>query len=238
MWCGMVMAWRERSRPGRPCLVSRAKIRDRRGGRWRAYPFQFGDPAAAGAADQKSVCAVAGALLRGISTGHFQEALMASLGKDAPKLSPAVISRLTAERQGEYERWRRRDLPAKRVCVGRRHLPAGPHGRPRRVHAGADRPDTRRQEGTDRLPGLRAGERAELARTPDRSQASRCWVHKTVNILDKIPLSVQATMKKDLRDLLGAEASVRRSDDRRLRREKPRQVRPRGRMSARMAMHC
>jgi hypothetical protein len=35
--------------------------------------------------------------LRGVSTGDFQEALAALLGKDAPNLSPAVISRLTAE---------------------------------------------------------------------------------------------------------------------------------------------
>lgn len=31
--------------------------------------------------------------LRGISTGDFQEALAAILGKDAPNLSPGVISR-------------------------------------------------------------------------------------------------------------------------------------------------
>src|SRR5271156_2323723 len=35
--------------------------------------------------------------LRGVSTGDFQEALTALLGKDAPNLSPAVITRLTAE---------------------------------------------------------------------------------------------------------------------------------------------
>ena len=35
--------------------------------------------------------------LRGVSTGDFQEALAALLGKDAPNLSPAVISRLTAK---------------------------------------------------------------------------------------------------------------------------------------------
>ena len=51
--------------------------------------------------------------LRG-STGDFQEALTALLGKDAPNLSPAVISRLTAEWQGEYERWQKRDLSARR----------------------------------------------------------------------------------------------------------------------------
>ena len=52
--------------------------------------------------------------LRGISTGDFQEALSALLGPDAPNLSPGVISRLTAEWEQEYERWRGRDLSARR----------------------------------------------------------------------------------------------------------------------------
>src|SRR6202049_4786247 len=52
--------------------------------------------------------------LRGISTGDFQEALAALLGKDAPNLSPAVISRLTAEWQGEYDAWQNRELSARR----------------------------------------------------------------------------------------------------------------------------
>src|SRR5258708_7415017 len=52
--------------------------------------------------------------LRGISTGDFQEALAALLGKDAPNLSPAVITRLTAEWQAEYYAWQKRDLSARR----------------------------------------------------------------------------------------------------------------------------
>src|ERR1039457_122938 len=52
--------------------------------------------------------------LRGISTGDFQEALAALLGKDAPNLSAAVISRLTAEWKVEYDRWKKRDLSARR----------------------------------------------------------------------------------------------------------------------------
>ncbi len=52
--------------------------------------------------------------LRGISTGDFQEALAAILGKDAPNLSPSVISRLTGEWQQDYDRWQRRDLSARR----------------------------------------------------------------------------------------------------------------------------
>ena len=52
--------------------------------------------------------------LRGISTGDFQEALAALLGKDAPNLSPSVITRLTAAWEAEYEAWQRRDLSARR----------------------------------------------------------------------------------------------------------------------------
>ena len=52
--------------------------------------------------------------LRGISTGDFQEALAALLGKDAPNLSPSVIARLKSEWQAAYERWQKRDLSARR----------------------------------------------------------------------------------------------------------------------------
>ena len=52
--------------------------------------------------------------LRGVSTGDFQEALAALLGKDAPNLSPSVIARLRSDWQAEYERWQKRDLAARR----------------------------------------------------------------------------------------------------------------------------
>ena len=52
--------------------------------------------------------------LRGVSTGDFQEALAALLGKDAPNLSPAVIARLLAEWQDDYDSWQKRDLSARR----------------------------------------------------------------------------------------------------------------------------
>jgi putative transposase len=51
----------------------------------------------------------------GAFSTDFREALAALVGTDAPNLSPAVICRLTAERQGEYERWQKRDLS---VLVG------------------------------------------------------------------------------------------------------------------------
>ncbi|WP_354062666.1 hypothetical protein [Bradyrhizobium sp. RT6a] len=42
---------------------------------------------------------------------------------------------------------------------------------------------------------------------------------QTVNVLNKVPVSVQATMKKDFARSIGREPSVRRTRDRRLRRE-------------------
>ena len=52
--------------------------------------------------------------LRGASTGDFQEALAALLGKDAPNLSPSVIARLTQDWQAAYDRWQARDLKTRR----------------------------------------------------------------------------------------------------------------------------
>ena len=66
--------------------------------------------------------------LRGVSTSDFQEALAALLGKDAPNLSPAAISRLTAEWPADYDVWQKRDLSARRsvyVWGGWVYLQAG-----------------------------------------------------------------------------------------------------------------
>src|SRR3954454_17896664 len=37
-----------------------------------------------------------------------------------------------------------------------------------------------------------------------RTKHQRCWVHKTVNVLNKVALSVQGNMKADLREIYGA----------------------------------
>ena len=52
--------------------------------------------------------------LKGISTGDFDEALAALLGKDAGGLSAATVARLKEAWVDEYARWRDRDLSAKR----------------------------------------------------------------------------------------------------------------------------
>ena len=52
--------------------------------------------------------------LKGISTGDFEGALAALLGKDAPGLSASTIARLKEAWLDEHEHWRKRDLSAKR----------------------------------------------------------------------------------------------------------------------------
>jgi putative transposase len=52
-----------------------------------------------GAADQSLDALLPVLYLRGVSAGNFQEGLAALLGKDAPNLSPAVISRLAIARE-------------------------------------------------------------------------------------------------------------------------------------------
>jgi transposase-like protein len=52
--------------------------------------------------------------LKGISTGDFEEALAALLGKGAPGLSASTIARLKEVWIDEHKRWNERDLSAKR----------------------------------------------------------------------------------------------------------------------------
>ena len=52
--------------------------------------------------------------LKGVSTGDFSDALAALVGRDAPGLSPATISRLKTIWQQDLDQWQARDLSAKR----------------------------------------------------------------------------------------------------------------------------
>ena len=175
--------------------------------------------------------------LRGVSTGDFQEALAALLGRDAPNLSPSVIARLTAEWQAEYERWQRRDLSARRyvyVWADGVYLQARmeDHAECMLVLIGAT------PEGRKELVGFQTGvresaqswrellvdvKRRGLAIAPEiavgdgalgfwkaldelypGTRHQRCWLHKTGNVLNRVPKTVQPAMKADLREIHAA----------------------------------
>ncbi len=175
--------------------------------------------------------------LRGISTGDFQEALVALLGKDAPNLSPSVIGRLKEEWQADYDRWQRRDLAARRyvyiwadgvylqarmendaacmlVIVG-----ATPEGKKELVgfQVGV-RESTQswrellvdlKARGLSVAPEIAVGDGAlgfwkALEEIFPSTRHQRCWQHKLVNILNKVPKSVQPNMKADLREVRDA----------------------------------
>ncbi len=221
-----------------PVEVARAKIRDR-GAAGDGERIRFSSAILPlWARRTRSLDALLPVLyLRGISTGDFQEALTALLGKDAPNLSPAVISRLTAEWQGEYEHWQKRDLSARRyvyVWADGVFLQARmeDHGECMLVLIGATpegkkeligfqvgvRESTQswrellidvKQRGLQIAPEIAVGDGAlgfwkALDEVFPGTRHQRCWVHKTVNVLDKVPLSVQANMKKDLREIYWA----------------------------------
>ena len=175
--------------------------------------------------------------LRGVSTGDFQEALSALLGKDAPNLSPAVVTRLTATWADEYVRWQGRDLSARRyvyVWADGVYLQARMEDQAEcmLVLIGAT------PEGRKELVGFQVGvresaqswrellvevKRRSLSIAPEIAVGDgalgfwraldevfpgtchqRCWVHKTANVLNKVPKSVQGAMKADLREIHAA----------------------------------
>jgi transposase-like protein len=172
--------------------------------------------------------------LRGLSTGDFQEALTALLGKDAPNLSPSVITRLTGEWQGEYERWQARDLSARHyvyvwadgvylqarmedqaecilVLIG-----ATPEGKKELVGFRAGVRESAqswrellveiKRRGLSIAPRIAVGDGAlgfwkALEELFPGTHHQRCWLHKTANVLNKVPKSVQPGMKAALREI-------------------------------------
>jgi len=221
-----------------PVPVNRVKIRDR-GANGEADRVRFSSSILPKWARRtRSLDALLPVLyLRGVSTGDFQEALAALLGKDAPNLSPSVITRLAGEWNADYERWQKRDLSARRyvyVWADGVYLQARmeDHAECMLVLIGAT------PEGKKELVGFQTGvresaqswrellvdvKRRGLKIAPDiavgdgalgfwkaldevfpGTKHQRCWVHKTANVLNKVPLSVQTNMKTDLREIYGA----------------------------------
>jgi putative transposase len=176
--------------------------------------------------------------LKGVSTGNFEEALSALLGKDAVGLSASTIARLKDSWADEHVRWSKRDLSAKRyvyfwadgihvqarlednaqcllVIVG-----ATPEGKKEfvgltdgvRESAQSWRElllDLRRR-GLEIGPKLAIADGAlgfwqALEEVWPNTHGQRCWVHKTANVLNKLPKSQQPKAKTALQEIWMAE---------------------------------
>ena len=176
--------------------------------------------------------------LKGVSTGDFEEAMIALLGKDAGGLSASTIARLKDVWSEEHARWSKRDLSSKRYVY---FWADDIHVQARLEHAaqcllviiGAT------PEGKKELVGLIDGVRESaqswrellldlrrrgLAMGPElavadgalgfwqaveevwpKTRGQRCWVHKTANVLNKLPKSQQPKAKRALQEIWMAE---------------------------------
>ena len=172
--------------------------------------------------------------LKGVSTGAFEEALTALLGKDASGLSASTISRLKEAWLEEHVRWSKRDLSAQRYVyfwVDGIHVQARLEDDAQclLVIVGAT------PEGKKELVGLIDGvresaqswrellldlKRRGLAIAPEiavadgalgfwqaveevwpKTRGQRCWVHKTANVLNKLPKSQHPKAKQALQEI-------------------------------------
>jgi putative transposase len=176
--------------------------------------------------------------LKGISTGDFEDALIALLGKDAGGLSATTIGRLKHAWSDEHARWGKRDLSAKHYVyfwVDGIHVQARLEDAAQclLVIIGAT------LEGKKELVGLIDGvresaqswrellldlKRRGLSMGPElavadgalgfwqaveevwpQTRGQRCWVHKTANVLNKLPKSQQSKAKRALQEIWMAE---------------------------------
>jgi putative transposase len=172
--------------------------------------------------------------LRGLSTGDFQEALGALLGKDAPGLSASSIARLKEVWTDEHARWKKRDLSARHyvyvwadgiylqarledekqcilVLIG-----ATPEGRKELIGftdgARESAQDWRellldlKNRGLTIAPKIAVADGAlgfwkAVGELWPTCAEQRCWVHKTANVLNKLPKSQQPKAKRALQDI-------------------------------------
>lgn len=176
--------------------------------------------------------------LKGVSTGDFTDALAALLGKQAPGLSAATISRLKALWQDQYKQWQQRDLSNKRYvyfwvdgiyCNVRMDdrqcllviIAATEHGHKELVALeGGFRESEQswtellvdiKRRGLQVPPELAIGDGSlgfwkALGKVYDTTRWQRCWVHKTANILNKLPKSLQAKAKHRLHQIWMADS--------------------------------
>jgi putative transposase len=176
--------------------------------------------------------------LKGISTGDFEEALGALLGKDAGGLSASTIGRLKEAWADEHARWLDRDLSGKRYvyfwvdgiyvqarleydaqCLlviigataeGKKELVGLADGIRESAQSWKELLLDLKRRGLTIGPQLAVADGAlgfwkAIDQVWPKTHAQRCWVHKTANVLNKLPKSLQAKAKRALQDIWMAE---------------------------------
>lgn len=172
--------------------------------------------------------------LKGISTGDFSEALASLLGRDAPGLAAATISRLKAVWQDEHAQWERRDLNNKQYvywwvdgihfgvrleeanqCIlviigataeGKKELVVLADGFRESESSWKEILLDLKRRGLTIDPKLAVGDGAlgfwkALPQVFGKTRVQRCWVHKTANVLNKLPKHLQPKAKSDLQQI-------------------------------------
>ena len=178
--------------------------------------------------------------LKGLSTGDFEEALAALLGKDAPGLSASTIARLKKVWLDEHQHWRKRDLSAKRYvyvwadgiylqtrledvkqCIlviigatpeGKKELLGFTDGARESAQDWRELLLDLKNRGLVIAPELAVADGAlgfwkALGELWPTTREQRCWVHKTANVLNKLPKSQQPKAKRSLQEIWMAETS-------------------------------
>jgi transposase-like protein len=176
--------------------------------------------------------------LKGVSTGDFEEALIALLGKNAGGLSAATVGRLKEVWSAEHARWSQRDLSAKRYVyfwVDGIHVQARLEDAAQCVLVIIGATPEGKKELVGLIDGVRESaqswrellldlKRRGLAVGPELTVADgalgfwqaieevwpqtynqRCWVHKTANVLNKLPKTQQSKAKRALQEIWMAE---------------------------------
>jgi transposase-like protein len=154
--------------------------------------------------------------LRGISTGDFSSVLTSLLGQDAPGLSAATIQRLKESWKEDHRQWATRDLSKTYVYL----WADGIHFNVRMDDAnhcvlvviGATADGKKellldlKHRGLSVDPKLAIGDGAlgfwkALPQVFGGTQGQRCWVHKTANVLNKLPKANQPKAKSALHQI-------------------------------------
>ena len=176
--------------------------------------------------------------LKGISSGDFEEALVALLGNDAGGLSASTISRLKEAWSEEHARWSKRDLSAKRYvyfwvdgiyvqarledeaqCLlviigatpeGRKELVGLIDGVRESAQSWRELLLDLKRRGLSMGPELAVADGAlgfwqAVEEVWPKTRGQRCWVHKTANVLNKLPKSQQPKAKRALQEIWMAE---------------------------------